>query len=338
MIDNLDILPFPDKDIFRQYGILTADYNIIASRGCPYNCSYCCNHLYQKLYSHKGKYLRRRSVDNVIDELKVNREKNRFRSVYFWDDAFMISKKWLEEFSFKYREEIGLPFHRLSRPEDINETSIALLRDAGCKYINMGIESGSELVRKKVLNRHMSNEQIIYAARLIKENDIKLNVFNMFAIPTEGPKEMWETLELNEKISPDGTFAFLLSPFPGTEIAEYARNAGMMTDRNVENMKEGILDGLQSECGENNLNHPFKDLAITMKTYLAIINQSPSWLKPFFRRKIGRNGRKKVGKFIHLLSLLCVDKSRIKYKAGEFSKLLWYYVIKSRFVNVRRTG
>ena len=329
LIEDLDNLPFADKDIFKQYGVLTSDYNIITSRGCPYDCSYCCNRFYKGLYRHKGKYLRRRSVDHVIDELRINRARYGFKSVYFWDDAFCIHMKWLKEFSLKYKQEIGLPFHCLSRPENIDEISIALLKEAGCSHINMGIESGNESIREKVLKRHMPNKRIIDAARLIKEKGIKLNTFNMFAIPGEGIKEMWDTVKLNERIAPDGIFAFLLNPFPATKMADYAKESGMMTDRHIENMKEGILDGLQSESGQNNLEHPYKDLAISMKTFLPIICKSPDWLKPFFKKKVRGDGRKKAGKMIHLISLLFADTARIKYKAGEFLKVIWFYVLHS---------
>jgi len=273
--------------------------------------------------------LRRRSVDNVIEELKTNRQKIGFRSVYFWDDAFIINKKWLKEFSSKYREEIGLPFHCLSRPEDIDESAVALLQNAGCKHVNMGIESGSESIRRKILDRQMSDEQIIHAARLIKEHGMKLNVFNMFGIPTEGPEEMWETAALNEKISPHGTFAFIFSPFPGTAITDYARREGMMSDSDVENMKNGILDSILSERGETNLSHPYKALAITMKTFLPILNQSPPWLRPFLKKMVRRRKGKRPGKLMHVLSLLLVDKSRIRAKLVEFWKTLWYYTVRS---------
>ena len=336
LVDNLDSLPFPDRDIFRQYGILTTDYNIIASRGCPYHCSYCCNHIYQKLYRHKGKFTRRRSVDNVIEELKIAKKDQKIRSVYFWDDAFLIHQPWLEEFSDKYPKEIGLLFHCLSRPEDIDEKTIGLLKQAGCRYINMGLESGNGHIRKDILKRKMSNEQIIRAAHLIKNHDIRLNVFNMFGIPGETPDNMWETVRLNEQISPDGTFSFIFTPFLGTELAEKARSSGMMNDAQVENMKEGFLSGIFPGSHENNLDHPYKDLALKMRSFLPIINISPSWMRPYFYKKISENKSSNVSKIVHIISLLLADRSRIKYKVDEILKLLNYFIFKSLFYHGKK--
>ncbi len=338
LIKDLDTIPFSDKEIFQPYGIFTTHYNILTSRGCPHKCSYCCNHIYQEIYRGKGKYVRRRSVDNVIEELKINKSKMGFKHVYFWDDTFCTNKKWLKDFSHRYREEIKLPFHCLTRPEDINEETIESIRYAGCSHINMGIESGSETIRKNVLNRHMSNERIIRATSLIKDSGIKINTFNMFAIPDEGPQEMWETINLNEIINPDGVFAFLLTPLPGTDIANYARNAGTMTAEQAENMKEGIFSGLQSASSDVNLDHPNKNLAVAMKTYLPILIHSPRWLKKYIRKKITSKVTIKVNPFIHMISILYSDKSRIISRATEFWNLLWYYLIKSKFKGINKRG
>lgn len=323
---DIDSLPFPDYDLFEPYGVLTGDYAITTSRGCSYSCTYCCNYFYKKLYQKKGKYVRRRSVDNVIDELTINWKKYGFRRVYFWDDVFCQDGKWLEEFNTKYKKAVGLPFHCLSRPEDITERTIRLIKDAGCSHVNIGIESGNERIRKQVLNRKMSNEQIIRAAGLIKKNGIKLNVFNMFGIPGETSEDMWDTLTLNEKVNPDGTLSFLLSPFPGTKIAETAVRDGLMSSEQVEEMKEGISSGLQAKENHSNINHPYQNLAVKMKTYLPIINQCPNWLKPFFRKKILSDRENEINQFIYFLYLVCADRSRIRYKLTEFWKPLLYYI------------
>lgn len=256
----------------------------------------------------------------------INRKKYGFKRVYFWDDVFCRDSRWLEEFSTKYKTAVGLPFHCLSRPENITDKTIRLIKEAGCSHVNIGIESGNERIRKQVLNRKMTNEQIIRAANLIKKNGIKLNVFNMFGIPGESAEDMWDTLALNEKVKPDGTLSFLLSPFPGTKIAKTAVTAGLMSDEQVEEMKEGISSGLQARENNSNVNHPYQNLAVKMKTYLPIINQSPNWLKPFFLKKVRSDKKFKPNRFLYFLYLVGADKSRISYKMAEFWKPLLYYI------------
>lgn len=326
LIQDLDAVPFSDSALFEPYGVLTNHYEITTSRGCPYNCTYCCNHFYRNMYKDRGRYVRRRSVDNVIEELKIAKTKYRFKRVYFWDDVFCRDLHWLEEFSPKYKEGVGLPFHCLSRPETINEKTVRLIKDAGCTHINIGIESGSERIRKEVLNRHMSNQQIVHAAKLIKESGLKINVFNMLGIPGENPEDMWDTLHLNEQVDADGTFAFLLSPFPGTKIQSMAINSGMINDTQSENLKEGIISGLQSQENNMNLNHPYKDLAVGMKTFLPILISSPKWLRPFFKNKIKSSRDGKINKLYFMLYLINADRSRIKHKALEFWKLVFHYL------------
>jgi len=330
LIQDLDSLPFPDYEIFAPYGVITGDYAISTSRGCPYSCTYCCNHFYKGLYKGKGRYVRRRSVDNVLEELRTNRKRFGFERVYFWDDVFCRDLEWLEEFSTKYRKTIGLPFHCLSRPETLTEDTVRLIRAAGCSHVNMGIESGNEHIRKQVLNRHMSDEQILRAAALVKSHGIKLNVFNMFGIPEEGPGEMWDTVRINERISPDGTFGFLLEPFPGTRILEHAKQRRMVTPEQERELKEGEIAGLQQNDAHTGMQHPHQELAVRLKTLLPVMELSPRWLKPYWKAKMKKGGETRISPFIYFLYLVAADPSRIKYKAEEFFRLLIYYILPRR--------
>lgn len=315
LIEDLDSLPFPDKELFARYNCISSDYNIIAGRGCPYSCSYCCNHYYQQLYRGKGRYVRMRSPENVVAELKLARKRFKIRSVYFWDDAFTVNMKWLRNFTKLYRQEVALPFHCLTRPENINQEVISLLKAAGCSHINIGIESGSERVRRQVLNRQMTNRQIIDAARLIRKAGIRLNVFNMFGIPDETPEEMWETVRLNLRLKADGVFAFLLNPFPETRITDYALSKGLLSDPGLERVKSGNIAGFQSE-GDSSLEHPHKELARNLKTLLPIMNRSPRFMQPMLRRLALSN--RNPGRLVHIASLFFVDPSRTGFKIKEY--------------------
>jgi len=73
-------------------------YLTMTSRGCPYNCSYCFNHYFRNLPAEKSNYIRRRSVKHVIEELIFYKEKYKIELIEFWDDVFILDKKWLKEF------------------------------------------------------------------------------------------------------------------------------------------------------------------------------------------------------------------------------------------------
>jgi radical SAM superfamily enzyme YgiQ (UPF0313 family) len=140
LIQDLAQLPLPDHDLFRKaipHSIWYAP--VMTSRGCPYNCTYCFNHVYKGLYRDKGKYVRRRSVENVLEELREIKKNKCYKFIKFGDDIFTLSPDWLEEFCPRYREEIGLPFSCLVRANHINPKIVRLLKDAGCHRMTLGM-------------------------------------------------------------------------------------------------------------------------------------------------------------------------------------------------------
>ena len=112
LMQDIDRLPLPDKQLFydKLPGLKRISYSIMASRGCPYSCSYCCNDPPKKIYA--GTPLRReRSVGSVIAELERAKERVRHKeSVLFYDEVFPSRMAWLGEFVRQYKEKINLPF------------------------------------------------------------------------------------------------------------------------------------------------------------------------------------------------------------------------------------
>ena len=175
-IQDLDALPFPNWDLFplKKYKsrLSKIKFPITSSRGCPYSCSYCNNSYYKNLYKGKGKYIRRRSIDNIIAEIKDAIPKYKIKTVQFEDENFLVDVGWVKEFSEKYKKGVGLPFWCQANPNNITKEKIAYLKDAGCKEIFMGLESGNKKIREEVYNRYTTNEQIIKSASIIKGTGI----------------------------------------------------------------------------------------------------------------------------------------------------------------------
>ena len=102
-VTDLDELPMPAKDLYYSKSThFSKCYYIMASRGCAYSCSFCFHSYMRELTRDKGKYLRFRSVDKVISELKMAKEKYNIKSIRFFDDSLGSKFSWLEEFSIKY--------------------------------------------------------------------------------------------------------------------------------------------------------------------------------------------------------------------------------------------
>jgi len=238
LLDDLDELPIPDHEVFRSAMPGAVEQAlVITSRGCPHRCTYCFNHAYRKLYRNLGKVVRRRSVEHVMRELReVRRAGCRF--VRFLDDVFILSPSWVRAFCAAYAREIRLPFSCLVRANYVTEELVGLLAAAGCYRIILGIETGNEEVRKRVLERNMANEEILLAARLIREAGITLVTANLAALPGGSFAADWETLELNIRCRPRYGSVQILTPFPRTAIHDIA-------------VAEGSLDEVQMRALES---------------------------------------------------------------------------------------
>ncbi len=228
-IENLDDLPFPDRELFQYQKIIDSDFGtalFMFARGCPFNCSYCSNYALSKVQS--GKYVRFRSVESCITEIKEVLNNYTAKAIYVNDDLFTFKKDFVFEFCERYKEEIDLPFDINTRVGFIDEEICAWLKDAGCRRVNIGIESGSPYIRSKVLTRKMSNEEIIKAFRIVHEAGLKTKSFNMIGFPEETPEHFQETIELNAKIHPDSVILNVFDPYPGTKLGEVCKKENLI--------------------------------------------------------------------------------------------------------------
>lgn len=183
LIQDLDQLPFPSYGNSSYYFIdsnrirrrdpllFNTTYWIQTSRGCPYVCSYCANSLLRPLFKDLGSYTRRRSVGNIIGEIKAN---NKTDNIFFVDEVFGSDETWLDEFEIQYKINIGLPFCAEYNPKDINATMLKKLSNAGLNTIDLGIQSGSDYIRNHIFCRPGKNSEIIKIAGLITDYKIKI--------------------------------------------------------------------------------------------------------------------------------------------------------------------
>ena len=237
-IVDLDNLPMPDRTILYKYQCYRKHKSrtCMASRGCPYTCTYCFNHAYNKMYGEK-KVVRHKSVERILDEIEDVRNKYRIRRITFQDDVFVASLPWVEEFSKKYPKRIGIPFSIFARAEMINEDVARQLALAGCRTVIMAIESGVERIRREILKRGMSNERILQASNLLHKYNISIVTQNMIGLPTEDYNDIMETIRLNIRCRPDYAWVSIFQPYPGTEVYKYCKENGFLLDeyKNVPN-------------------------------------------------------------------------------------------------------
>lgn len=245
LIDNLDSLPFLDKDLFyEKTPAFRKIYFITSSRGCPYDCTFCCNHTLRKISCKNGKWVRRKGVNNVIRELKLAKKKYNIPLVFFLDDVFTMDEKWLGEFAKSYKREVNLPFKCISHPQSISPKVINHLKYAGCVDILLGLQSANEKTRRKVLNRRETNKQISEVCKLIKQAGIDFSIDHIFDIPFEGAKEQIEAANFYNELRPTRIYVYGLSYFPKTEITNIAKEAKLIDDAIIHCIEEGLGESL----------------------------------------------------------------------------------------------
>ncbi|HPM42369.1 MAG TPA: radical SAM protein [Candidatus Omnitrophota bacterium] len=231
LVENLDSMPFMDKHIYdryyhHKYLLENVPIRFLASRGCPFKCTYCFNHKFFELYGIKGNQIRKRSVDSLIAEIKVMVEDFNIPMVSFVDDLFCIPREWVKEFAEKYKDEIGLPYSVNTRPNTINEEVAFQLASSGCYYVTFSIESGDEYLRNSVLKRNIGEKEILNAANLLHKYKINFCTGNMLGVPGESLDTIKATVDINRRCAPHYAWASLFQPFPRLELTKYAMDRG----------------------------------------------------------------------------------------------------------------
>lgn len=223
---DLDALPFADRELFSdlEYPLPVVGFEppfvtIIAGRGCIYNCKFC-QPAERSIF---GKKVRRRNVDNVIEELRILREKYNFKSLMIHDDCITEDRKWMLEFCDKYkRSGFTQPFACQSRADFIcyHEDIVKVMAETGLKLLFIGFESGSQRILN-FLRKGTKAEHNYKAAEICHKYGVKIWANYMFGIPTETKEEVMDTVKMIKKIRPDHYSAAFYTPHPGSDLYDY---------------------------------------------------------------------------------------------------------------------
>lgn len=240
LLQNLDELPFLDWNLWdpRHFSVSYAAtiYKrgtravgcCETSRGCPYSCTYCISPTLQKLYSGLGSYHREKSPERIVAELVHLKDNYGIDYFKFTDETFIVGQERIRQFAALYKEKIGLPFAFTTRPETMRPDTLRVIADAGGHCVGFGFESGSDWVRRNVLDRKTSQQQIVEAARTTKESGMLLFAFVMMGLPFETREMIEETLKLLNIIKPDLVTVSLFFPFKGTPLYQTCLDHGMI--------------------------------------------------------------------------------------------------------------
>ncbi|MFH1799451.1 MAG: radical SAM protein [Candidatus Omnitrophota bacterium] len=251
---DLDSLPFPDINFEDHFVLVNGkikkmdlkltekylgrgdrDYMILASRGCPYGCAYCANNTLHQM-DKDYRIVRKRSPANLIGELITAKKKLPYiQSIKFSDDAFFTyPENDIREFCESYKKHIGLPLRiKGIHPATCTRAKLAMVVDAGCDAVRMGIETCSEQT-KILYKRNYSNQAILESVDLIngfrdRIQDIQYDI--ILDNPWESDDDLVETLMTLVKFKPPYYLAlFSLTFYPETELYRKAKSEGLVKD------------------------------------------------------------------------------------------------------------
>lgn len=289
LIENLDELPFLDYEIF-DYRRL-ADFNIykrlvlMASRGCPYNCSYCCNHLLKKMYPNSSKYVRFKNPEVVINEIKKGLEKYpEIKNISFFDDTLTLDRNFFDEFYKLYRSEIGLSYSCNDRVNQVNSDISHKLVESGCTNVSLGIESGNPAIRNNIMKRNISDDQIITAFKNLKKVGIKTAAYNIFGVPEETCSTVIDTININSMAAPDKYYNAYFNAFNGTDLYDYCKQSNIIVTETGSSLFDRPTLALPT-IAERKLIFFYNYFSILVFVY-KVVNLIPSSLANFIRKMI----------------------------------------------------
>lgn len=239
---TMDKLPLPDKSLFEDHIRYRDDYMILTSRGCPFNCTFCCESAYNLLYGKE--FFRRRSVEHVMQELIQNKQRYNYREIMFFDSILFTDEVWLRRLLDWYSREIRVPFRCEGHVEFLDLAKAQLLKESGCYCVNFGLQTMNPTIRRSLLNRYERQDHIEQALNYCDRVGLKYDIDLIMDLPGE----QIEDLEHAARFLSRGRYlnrikTINLTYFPGTPLLAYAREQGLVSDEEIKALEHGQILG-----------------------------------------------------------------------------------------------
>lgn len=243
-IADLDSLPAPDKALFEDHVPISNSYLSVTSRGCPFACSFCSLSFYAEEAKTLGaKRLRERSVEHVINELKSNLLRYDYKWIEFRNNTFTASRRWVQEFCKRYKEEIGRPFLAFAHPNTMDHEVATWMRDAGCFQIQLGVESYDEWVREHILNRKETNESINSAVQAMDDVGLPYTLDYILGLPSQTEDELIKASHFFvERTACRRVSPYMLAYLPNLPIIDIGLKYGEISKEDVKRLESGSHD------------------------------------------------------------------------------------------------
>ena len=233
-IENLDDLPFPAYDLVPDINVYNpppSNYkelpviSVITSRGCPGQCTFCDKNVFGDLY-------RKRSAENVFEEIQMLRKQYNVKEISFVDDTFLIDKQRVRAL-FSMLREANLFFHWtcMSRVNDLDEEYLRFLKGSGCWHISLGIESGDQDILK-LIKKNLSLDKVRQVVDWCHKFSIKTKGFFMLGHPSETEETVEKTICFALSLKLDDAVTTINTPIPGSPQYAQVPQYGTLDETN----------------------------------------------------------------------------------------------------------
>ena len=224
-INNLDSIPYPRRELLINYELYLPweACTIITGRACPHSCTFCTS---RALW---GRKVRFRSLPNVIEEIKYLATLYEQPYIYFIDDTFTLDRRRVEELCTSLLSEgVRVPWDCATRADLVNDEICQRMREAGCRTVGLGVESGSERILRRIKKR-VTIDDIRRAVKILKRNGLTWDCFFMVGFPDETAEEMRSTEEVMKELHLFRTTLNIFAPLPGSELYEECMQKGFIS-------------------------------------------------------------------------------------------------------------
>lgn len=220
LVCDLDVLPMPAYHLLPMERYIR--YNIIASRGCPYDCTFCAAHV---IFERKVRY---RSPKNVVDEIEHLLSKYGKKHFWFSDDTFTKNTAYLDKLMDEFSERrLDITWSCLTRVNLISKDILSKMKKTGCTYISYGVESGNREMLSRI-NKKISLSQVRKALQLTREAGLRMYTFFLVGNQEEDWETITDSYELIMDTEPDGASFAVVIPLPGTKMWDDLINDGLI--------------------------------------------------------------------------------------------------------------
>ncbi len=239
LITDLDTIPFPARHLlnmnrylknhFESFGLKIKGFgkikstNLISSRGCPYNCTFC----FRGMWGHKW---RGRSPENIIDEMELLYQSYGVNGFFFNDDTFVLDKKRIFEFcQLLPVRKLDVAWYCNGRVNLMTKEMLEAMYDAGCRGIAYGLESGNEQILSS-MKKKITLDRVREVVRWTKEAGINITGYFMIGMLAETRNTIRQTMDFARELELDFYGFSITNPLYGTELYDSARETGLIPE------------------------------------------------------------------------------------------------------------